>query len=338
MLLFWQDILLILGLPIISILLLHSLLVIVKKYKPTVTLSIIQNLQVALYLLVGLISLRVGLTSTQLISLPFDQWLDVLIILAWGWLGIRLISLGEFFLSDYYTIHPGDNLRQRRIQTQLQFIRRLLIGLIVFSLFIAILLNFETLRTWGWGLLSSAGIASLFIGFATRNLLANLASGFQIAFTQPIRLEDVVIIEGELGKVDEISLTYVVIKVWDERRLILPISYFLENPFQNLTRETAQLMGVFFLYVNYATDIEKLRAFFMNTIQTLPLWDKRAAALEVTDFKRDSVQIRVLVSTADAADLWQLQCALRERLLTYLQQEDAILPQQRIHTEVKSLS
>src|SRR5690606_19801128 len=113
MLLFWQDILLILGLPIISILLLHSLLGIVKKYKPTVPLSIMQNLQGALYLLVGLIRLRVGLTSTQLISLPFDQWLDVLIILAWGWLGIRLISLGEFFLSDYYTIHPGDNLRQR---------------------------------------------------------------------------------------------------------------------------------------------------------------------------------------------------------------------------------
>jgi len=182
-----------------------------------------------------------------------------------------------------------------------------------------VLMSFETVRRLGTGLLTSAGIASVIVGFAAQRSISNLLAGFQIAFTQPIRLDDVLVVEGEFGRVEEITFTYVVLTIWDERRLVLPLNYFIEKPFYNWTRTTAQLTGTVFLHADYTVPVEALRAELRRLLETHPLWDQRVCVLQVTDSKETTVELRALVSAANAGDLWALRCAVREQLVAYLQ-------------------
>ena len=182
-----------------------------------------------------------------------------------------------------------------------------------------ILLQFDSLQPLGTGLLASAGVVGIIIGFASHQILANLLAGFQIAFTQPFRIDDVVIVEGEWGRIEEITLTYVVVRIWDQRRLVLPITYFINNPFQNWTRTTADIWGSVFIYVDYSVPIEKIREELKRIVSTTKEWDGKVAVLQVTDSSERTITLRALVSARNASDAWSLRCFVREKLISFLQ-------------------
>jgi small-conductance mechanosensitive channel len=202
----------------------------------------------------------------------------------------------------------------------LQYIRQtsiVIIGLIAIA---AILLNFDSVRNIGAGLLTSAGVAGIIIGFAAQKTIANLLAGFQIAFTQPIRYDDVVIVEGEWGKIEEITLTYVVVRIWDLRRLIVPINYFIEKPFQNWTRSSAEILGTVFIYVDYNIPVDKIRNKLTQILESHELWDKKVNALQVTNTDNKVMELRALMSAKDASDAFDLRCMVREQLVHFVQE------------------
>jgi small-conductance mechanosensitive channel len=176
------------------------------------------------------------------------------------------------------------------------------------------------LRHLGTSLLASAGIITVLAGVVVQRSLGNLFVGFQLALTQPILLDDVVVVEGEFGKIEEITLAYVVIHLWDQRRLVVPINYFLEKPFENWTRRSSELLGTVFLYFDYHLPVNELRAEFDRYLETHPAWDKRTKSLVITDAKETSMQLRALVSATDPDKLWTLRCDVREALITYVQE------------------
>ena len=195
----------------------------------------------------------------------------------------------------------------------------------------AILMNFESARKLGTGLLTSAGILGIIVGFAAQKSIANLLAGFQIAFTQPIRIDDVVVVENEWGKIEEINLTYVVVRIWDQRRLVLPINYFLEKPFQNWTRTTADIWGTVFLYVDHTIPVNNLKEKLKALLESTPLWDGKVQVLQVTDIKEKTVELRCLMSAKDSPTAFDLRCYIREKMLEYIQQKyPESLPKTRV--------
>jgi small-conductance mechanosensitive channel len=180
------------------------------------------------------------------------------------------------------------------------------------------LLTFEQARTIGLSLLTSAGIVGIIIGFAAQKSIGMILAGIQIAITQPIRLDDVVIVEEEWGRIEEITLTYVVVKIWDERRLVLPVSYFLEKPFQNWTRNSADILGTIFLYVDYSFPVESIRAALPDMLKENPDWDRRVMNVQVTNTTEQHKEIRVLLSSSDASKNWDLRTAIREKLIDFI--------------------
>ena len=203
--------------------------------------------------------------------------------------------------------------------------------LIVIVAVSAVLMSFDTVRQIGISLLASAGVAGIIIGIAAQKSIATLIAGIQIAVTQPIRIDDVVIVEGEWGRIEEITLTYVVVRIWDQRRLVVPISYFLEQPFQNWTRTSSELIGSVYLYTDYSVDIEAVRRQLGSIVRATPLWDKRVENLQVTAATDKGLELRALVSASNASEVWDLRCLVRERLLDYLQKHHPeSLPRVRI--------
>jgi small-conductance mechanosensitive channel len=246
---------------------------------------------------------------------------EIALIISFAWLLIRLIRVLQDVVHDRVKIESKDNLRQRQIITQLIYIRRVATAIIIILTVGAVLLSFETMRKIGAGLLTSVGIGGIIIGFAAQRSLANLLAGFQIAFTQPIRIDDEVIVENEFGWIEELTLTYVVVRIWDNRRLVLPINYFIERPFQNWTRTTSDITGSFFLYVDYSMSIDWLRNEFMNIVKDNPMWDKKWAALVVTDLKPDVMELRCTMTTRKSGDSWELRCFVREELIRRISEE-----------------
>jgi small-conductance mechanosensitive channel len=182
-----------------------------------------------------------------------------------------------------------------------------------------ILMTFEKVRHLGTSILASAGIAGIIIGLAAQQTIATLLAGIQIAITQPIRLDDVVIVEGEWGRIEEITLTYVVVRIWDLRRLVLPITYFLEKPFQNWTRVSAELLGTVFFYVDYTVPVEAIRQELHRIVEGSKFWDQGLCILTVTNATERTVELRALVSAADSSKAWDLRCEVREKLLDFIQ-------------------
>ena len=222
-----------------------------------------------------------------------------------------------------------DTYRYRGLQTRLKVLRQLITFVLVIIGAAAILMNFDPVRQIGTGLLASAGVAGVIVGLAAQKSLSTIIAGLQIALTSPMKIGDVVVVDGENGEVEEISLTYVVVKVWDQRRLILPITYFIDKSFQNWTRSSSELLGTVFLYVDYMVPIGELRAEAKRLVAESSLWDQRVFAVHVTDWKTDSVEIRILVSAAAASKLFDLRCEVREKLLAYLQHEPSAFPRVR---------
>jgi small-conductance mechanosensitive channel len=244
---------------------------------------------------------------------------SILLIVAVTVILFQAVAVGEQAVLTEYDITAADNLEARKIYTQVHVISKTLYVIIGLFSVASILMLFEEVRRFGTSLLASAGVVGIIIGFAAQKTISNLFAGFQLAMTQPIRLDDVVIVEGEWGRIEEITLTYVVLHIWDSRRLVIPLSYFIEKPFQNWTRTSADLMGTISLWTDYTLPLEDVRKFLKELIESNPLWDKRFWNLQVVEATERTMQIRVLVTTADSGKGWDLRCLVREKLIEYIQ-------------------
>ncbi|TKK68514.1 mechanosensitive ion channel family protein [Ilyomonas limi] len=263
--------------------------------------------------------------------LTLNKTLEILLTIAVAAILIGIVKIAEDYVYYHYNLKKADNLRERKVRTQLQFIRRLVVGTIIFITLCIILLSFDKLKALGTGLLTGVGVGGIIVGFAAQKSLSNLLAGFQIAFTQPLRLDDVLVVEGEYGRVEEITLTYVVLLLWDQRRLILPINYFIEKPFQNWTRTGSEIMGTAMLYLDYNVPVEEIRKEFLRLVQNSEWWDKRVAALQVTNLTDTAVELRCLISANNASQSFDLRCFLRENLLNYIKTHyPQSLPQTRV--------
>jgi small-conductance mechanosensitive channel len=289
----------------------------------------------------AILSILVALTFLPAVDLPapalaaVKQVLAVVLTLSIGWLGIALTNLLTDYVAGRYRLDVTDNLLARRIHTQMRVVRRILatvIGVVVVCL---VLMSFPRARDIGLSLFASAGVAGLIIGMAARPALANLIAGVQIAFTGTIHLDDVVIVEGEWGRIEEIGASYVVVRIWDDRRLVVPLSQFIEKPFQNWTRHTADLLGTVMLYADYTVPVDDVRARLKEIVAASPLWDGRVCGLQMTDATDRGVELRALVSASDASKAWDLRCLVREELVKFLQSEHpGCLP--RVRTQISS--
>jgi small-conductance mechanosensitive channel len=257
---------------------------------------------------------QVGEALAEVIS----NVLTVVLPLSVGWTMIRVTSVAEDIIVSRYDVTTADNLQARAIHTQFRIIKRITIVVIGVLTLAVVLMSFEELRQLGTGLLASAGLAGLVIGLAAQKTLASLLAGIQVAITQPIRLDDVVIVEGEWGRIEEVTLTYVVVKIWDLRRLMLPISYFLEKPFQNWTRVSADILGTVFLYVDHTVPVPEIREQLKRIVQDSENWDGKVCGVQVTDTSPQGIEVRALVSAADASKAWDLRCEVREKLIGFV--------------------
>lgn len=248
--------------------------------------------------------------------------LAVAFILLVGWSVIIALHIaGDLHLRRFRSHASTDNFLARKHYTQVRLLLRAadtVVGLLTIA---AALMTFETVRQYGVSLFASAGVAGIVAGFAARPVLANLFAGIQIALTQPIRVDDAVIIEGEWGWIEDITSTYVVVKIWDWRRLIVPLTYFIDKPFQNWTRESTNIIGSIFLSVDYRTPVEAIRHKLEEIAKESSLWDGNVVVLQVTDATERSIQLRALVSAASSPEAWDLRCEVREKLLAYLNAE-----------------
>jgi len=244
---------------------------------------------------------------------------SILLIGTVAWILFQAVHLGERAVLAKYDITAADNLQARKVYTQVHVLSKTLYVIIAIFTAASILMLFEEVRRFGTSLLASAGVIGIIVGFAAQRTIANLFAGFQLAMTQPIRLDDVVIVEAEWGRVEEITLTYVVIQIWDERRLIVPLSHFIERPFQNWTRVSANLLGSVFLWVDYSLPLGETREAVRKIVESSALWDKRFWNLVVTDANERAMQIRVLATAADSGKAWDLRCEIREKLITFIQ-------------------
>jgi potassium efflux system protein len=245
--------------------------------------------------------------------------LVIITVLAWG--VVRLVSALEEVVEQRYRVDAKDNYGARRVQTQVRILRRIVVVVVYLIAASAMLMTFPTIRQLGAGLLASAGVAGLVAGVAARPFLENLIAGIQIGLTQPIRLDDVVIVEGEWGKIAEINATYVVVRIWDERRLVVPLNYFNTQPFQNWTRSSSELLGTAFFYVDYTFPVEKGRTELKRILDASNLWDGRAWGLQVTNTSAQTLELRALMSAADASTTWDLRCYVREKFIAFLQRD-----------------
>lgn len=303
-------------------LLIRILKIIGKKNESILFQSLARNLRSPLLLAFPLIALSISVSSLEVppeIMNSVRHVLGILLTIAISWLVAKFIQVIEDLVLEKFTIDGKDNLRARKIQTQMQFFKRaaiVFIGIIALAL---ILTSFDKVKQLGATILASAGVAGIIIGFAARQSIATLIAGLQIAITQPIRIDDVVIVENEWGRIEEITLTYVVVRIWDLRRLILPITYFIEKPFQNWTRVSADILGAVFLYVDYTVPVQEVREELHRILASSEYWDGHVWNLQVTGSTDKTLELRALMSAPDASAAWNLRCEVREKLLDFLQ-------------------
>jgi small-conductance mechanosensitive channel len=248
--------------------------------------------------------------------------LAMALVAALGWFAVGCIYTIQDAILRKYDLHAENNVRARRIHTQFQLFRRMAIAFAVVIDIGGILWTFDNPEIWryGSGLLASAGVASLILATAAKSTFSNLFAGLQIAINQPIRIDDVVVVQGEWGRIEEINSAYVVIKIWDLRRLVVPLSYFIENSFQNWTRESSDIMGTAFLYVDYSIPVEALRQQLNAIVHPSPLWNKQVCGLQVTNLTDRVMELRCLVSSRNSSENFDLRCLIREQMTAFIQQ------------------
>lgn len=249
----------------------------------------------------------------------FDRAGSILLIVSLAWAVIVLIRISKNIFLEKYDVSKENNLRSRKFQTQFNIMERIVVFLIILISTALVLMLFDDVKRIGVSLFASAGVAGVIIGLAAQRAIGAVLAGIQIAITQPIRLDDVVIIEGEWGRIEEITLTYSVVRIWDQRRLVVPSTYFFEKPFQNWTRTSAEILGTVFIYTDYRVSFEALRKELTRLLESTPLWDKRVNVLQVTDAKQNGIEVRALMSAKDSGTAWDLRVFIREKLIEFLQ-------------------
>ncbi len=252
---------------------------------------------------------------------PIERAIGLGLIAATAWLGILISQITSDLISARYRIDLPDNLSARRVQTQIEVLHRIVVVIIVVVALSVMLMTFPTIKHIGMSLLASAGLAGLIVGMAMKSTLSSLIAGIQIVFTQPIRIEDAVVVAGEWGWVEEIGTTYVVVRIWDLRRLVLLLSYFIEHPFQNWTRSSADLLGNVLIYVDYTVPVEEVRAELRRIVGSTNLWKGKVCVLQVTDASAHTLQLRALLDARDSGAAWDLRCYVREKLIQFIQEK-----------------
>ncbi|WP_456867719.1 mechanosensitive ion channel family protein [Galbibacter sp. BG1] len=252
-------------------------------------------------------------------SLIVGKLSSILLIISVAWTLIVILRVLKARYLRRYDINSENNLNARKLYTQFNILERIIIFIIIIIAVAVTLMLFESVRKIGLSLFASAGIAGIILGLAAQKVIGTILAGLQIAISQPIRLDDVLVVEGEWGWVEEISLTFVVVRIWDKRRLILPTTYFIEKPFQNWTRNNSDILGTVFIYTDYNVPFDKLRDELTRLLNSTNLWDGKANVLQVTDAKENYVEIRALMSASSSPKAWDLRVFVREKLITYIQ-------------------
>jgi small-conductance mechanosensitive channel len=274
-------------------------------------------------LLLPLLALMLGVPA---VSVPagYDavvrNGVSLVLIAAVSFVLFQVVDAAAALVLRRYRIDASDNLQARSVCTQVTVLRKIASVVIALFTLASMLMVFEPVRQLGTSILASAGIAGIIVGFAAQRSIATLLAGLQIAITQPIRLDDVVIVENEWGRIEAITLTYVTVRIWDQRRLIVPITHFIEQPFQNWTRASAEILGTVFLHVDYRAPLAAIREELDRVLADSPYWDGKVKGLQVTDARERTIELRALASAADASLAWDLRCEIRERLIAFLQQ------------------
>jgi small-conductance mechanosensitive channel len=288
------------------------------KYDDLLIPPVVQTLRVVLPLLAIILGLPIlGLPAA------YDDVITKVTALVFigvvAWILFQGVKAGETFMLSAHDIKAADNLEARKIHTQVRVLSKTAYFIIILFTIASMLMVFEEVRRFGTNILASAGVVGIILGFAAQRTIANLFAGFQLAMAQPIRLDDVVIVENEWGRIEEITLTYVVIRIWDQRRLIVPLSHFIEKPFQNWTRTSSEIMGSVFFFADYTVPLESLREELKRIIENHPKWDRKFWNLQVTDANDRTLQLRVLATASDSGKAWDLRCDVREQIITFLQ-------------------
>jgi small-conductance mechanosensitive channel len=245
----------------------------------------------------------------------------ILMIALVAWLLIRMTYVLEDYVTSRFDVSVRDNLKARKIHTQLKVLKRIAIVVVGILAFGTMLMTFERVRQLGTTILASAGVVGIVVGMAAQRTIATFIAGLQIAITQPIRVDDVVIVENEWGRIEEITLTYVVVKIWDLRRLIVPITYFIEKPFQNWTRISADILGTVFIYTDYTVPVDAIREQLQKILNESEHWDKKVCVLQVTNNSERTMELRALMSAPDASEAWTLRCEVREKLVEFIKKK-----------------
>ena len=296
-----------------------------------------KRIKVPLFLFLLATGVRLGLVSQYIPESYFEYIKSIstlLYIISITWGLIVTIKIIKHRVIGHYDLSVSDNLQARKIYTQFNILERIIIFVIILFAIGVALMSFESIRSIGVSMLTSAGVAGIIIGFSAQKALGTLLAGIQIAFTQPIRMDDVVIVEGEWGTIEEITLTYVVIKIWDKRRLVVPTTYFIENSFQNWTRSSSDLLGTVYIYTDYRVNIEALRTELKNILDSTPLWDKNVQGIQVTNATKEAIEIRALMSARNSSDSWDLRVHVREKLIVFIQQHHSeSIPRTRIYLD-----
>ncbi|MFI8380400.1 mechanosensitive ion channel family protein [Leeuwenhoekiella sp. NPDC079379] len=286
-----------------------------------------------LALILRIILVREEITSYIQASI-LSHTSTLLFIISLTWALILIIKAFKRNILTKYDMSVADNVHARKIYTQFTVLERVFIFLIILFAVSIALMSFDSIRAIGVSILTSAGIAGIIIGFAAQKALGTLMAGIQIAFTQPIRIDDVVVVEGEWGRIEEIYLTYVVVKIWDKRRLVLPTTYFIEKPFQNWTRNSSDILGTVFIYTDYNVPFDALRNELTRILENTDLWDGEVNVLQVTDTKNEVVETRALMSSKDSPTSWDLRVLVREKLVLFIQENyPHSLPRTRVEMQ-----
>jgi len=271
------------------------------------------------------------LRLSENVRLFTGDFIRILLIALFGWVAVKIVYVLRDALLSRYDINTWGNMRARSVHTQMRVITNIIVAVIVLLTISFILMSFSGVRQIGVSILASAGIVGIVVGFAAQKTLGNLIAGIQIAIAQPIRLDDVVVIEEEWGWIEEITLTFVVVRIWDLRRMVVPISYFLEKPFQNWTRTSADLLGTVLVYTDYTVPVKEVRNELTRILENSSKWDKKVNVLQVTNATDKTVELRALMSAEDSSAMWDLRCEVREKLIEFLQQRfPECLPRIRI--------
>lgn len=285
--------------------------------------NIAGRIKAPLIILLIAIGIQAGLINRQVITGErtvdlFQQIRSILLIISFTWFVIVGLRIAKNQFLKRFDVSEKNNLRARKIYTQFNIIERISIFIIVLVAIGLALLTFDGIQEIGVSILTSAGIAGIILGLSAQKVIGAILAGIQIAIAQPIRIDDVVIVEGEWGRVEEIKLTYVVVKIWDKRRLVLPTTYFIETPFQNWTRTSSEILGTVYLYTDYNFPVEELRTEFTRLLNTTDLWDGEVNVIQVTDATEKTMQLRALMSARDSSTAWELRVFIRENLLKFI--------------------